>query len=104
MARKPARMLSRRRAYSASIVTTVSMLPRIAARAAYCVIEFGFEVDWLCSFATASTSGFGARTYPMRHPVMAKVFENDPAIIVCSFEPGTLAIENGFASPYVKCE
>src|SRR5579864_4929019 len=99
IARKPATMRSRRRAYSASIVATPSIGPRMAANPAYWAIEVGLEVDWLCNFVTAVTSGAGARTYPRRHPVIANVFEKDPTTITVFFEPDTLAIENGFASP-----
>ena len=31
----------------------------------------------------------------MRQPVMAKVFETEPMMITCSFEPAALAIEYG---------
>ena len=59
IARKPSTMRLRRRAYSASITGTESMEPRMASRAAYCAMEVGFEVDWLCNLMEACTSGFG---------------------------------------------
>ena len=39
--------------------------------AAFCEMEVGFEVVWLCSFIMASISGLGASAKPMRQPVMA---------------------------------
>src|ERR1700676_3385119 len=104
MARNPARMRSRLRAYSASIAPTESIGPRAASSAAYCVIEVVFDVDWLCSLVTAAINGCGASKYPMRQPVIANVFENDPTIIRRSRPPGKLATVKGFALPYVKCE
>ena len=32
---------------------TVSIVPRIASNAAYCAIDVGLEVDWLCSLVSA---------------------------------------------------
>ena len=60
MALKPARIRARRRAYSASMTGRESMGPVSAARAAYCEIELGLEVHWLCTFSMASMIGFGA--------------------------------------------
>ena len=63
---------SRRRRYSASIAATESCGPRSASTAAFCAIEVGFEVVWLCSLVmAASITGAGASAKPMRHPVMA---------------------------------
>ena len=42
-----------------------------AATAAFCTIDVGFEVDWLCSFCTAPTTAAGPRVYPSRQPVIA---------------------------------
>ncbi len=40
----------------------------------------------------------------MRQPVMANVFESEPATMMFGFVPGTLASEHGFSFPYTKCE
>src|SRR5262245_41869177 len=97
-------MRFRRFAYSASITGTVSMLPVIAANAAYWAIDVGFDVDWLCSLISAWISGAGPRVYPMRQPVIANVFDTDPMMMTFSFESFALAIENGLFGSYVKCE
>src|SRR5215472_19019045 len=91
----PSTMRRRRLAYSPSICGTLSIGPVIAASAAYCAIEVGFDVDWLCSFTVAVIISAGASVYPTRHPVIAKVFETEPMIMTLSFEPATLATENG---------
>jgi hypothetical protein len=38
--------------------------------AAFCEIDVGLEVVWLCSFSMASISGLGASAKPTRQPVM----------------------------------
>ena len=53
------------------MVSTESCGPRSASTAAFCAIEVGFEVEWLCSLVMAVTIGVGARPKPMRQPVMA---------------------------------
>ena len=60
IALSPARMRARRRAYSASITGTESIGPVSAASAAYCAMDVGFDVDWLCILIMASISGLGA--------------------------------------------
>src|ERR1700736_6535751 len=95
MARKPSTMRLRRRAYSASIVGTDSMEPCMASRAAYCAMEVALEVDWLCNLTEACTGGWGARVYPMRQPVMAKVLAIEPMMTTWSLEPAALAMEYG---------
>ena len=57
--------------------------------AAFCTIEVGFEVDWLCSFCIAVTIGAGAERKPRRHPVIAYVFESEPTISKRSFTRAT---------------
>src|ERR1019366_8734971 len=99
MARRPDTMRSRRREYSASIAATVSIGPVSASSAPYCAKEVGFEVDWLCNLIIAEISGSGASAYPIRQPVMANVFENEPATIMFGLVPGRLARENGFSFP-----
>ena len=64
--------------YSRRICSTHSCGPFNAATAAFCTIDVGFEVDWLCSLAIALTTGAGASAYPRRHPVMAYVFDSEP--------------------------
>ena len=46
--------------YSRRICSTHSCGPFSAATAAFCTIEVGFDVDWLCSFAIALTTAAGA--------------------------------------------
>src|SRR5690242_4431352 len=99
MALNPARMRARRRAYSASMTGTVSMGPVSAASAAYCEIEQGLEVAWLCTLSIASITGLGARPYPRRQPVIEKVFESEPTMIRWGFDPLMLATEYGRAAP-----
>jgi hypothetical protein len=62
MARIPSSTRARRRAYSASIVFTGSIGPVSAASAAFCAIEVGLEVEWLCRRVTACAMGSGAST------------------------------------------
>jgi len=70
----------------------------MASTAAFCAMDVGFEVLWLCSFVIAPMIGVGASAKPMRQPVMEYVFDNDPATTTVSFDPGTDAIENGGSS------
>src|SRR5580704_1703912 len=104
MPRNPATMRFRRREYSASMTETVSIGPVSASRAAYCAIEVGFDVDWLCTLIIAEMSGSGARAKPTRHPVMANVFESEPITRIFGLVPATLASDHGFALSYKKCE
>src|SRR4029077_2572951 len=97
-------MRFRRRSYSASITGIESIEPRIASSAAYCAMEVGFEVDWLCSLVNACTRSAGASVYPMRQPVIAKVLETEPMMMTLFLESGALAIENGLWGSYVKKE
>src|SRR5580704_5029606 len=94
---------SRRLRYSASMSGTESCDPFSASTAAFCAIDVGFEVEWLCSFIIAPIIGSGASPYPMRHPVIAYVFDAVPATSTIGFEPAIDATEYGFAS-YKKCE
>ena len=57
---------------------THSCGPSSAARAAFCVIEQTFDVEWLCSALHALTSAAGASAHPHRHPVIAYAFEDEP--------------------------
>src|SRR5438445_10125918 len=95
MARRRWITKSRRRRYSANIVCTESCGPRIASTAAFCAIDVGFDVEWLCSFVIAPMIGGGARPNPTRHPVIAYVFDIVPATSTVSFAPATEAMENG---------
>src|SRR5580700_7080795 len=98
MARSRATTKSRRLRYSASITPTESCGPRNASTAAFCAIDVGLEVEWLCSLFMAVTIGGGTRAYPMRQPVMAYVFETVPATSTVSFAPGIDAMEYGSLS------
>src|SRR5437016_6534329 len=98
MARSRRTTKSRRLRYSASITLTDSCGPRNASTAAFCAIDVGFDVEWLCSFVIALTIEGGTRPKPMRQPVMAYVFESEPATSTVSFAPGSEAIENGSLS------
>src|SRR5579862_4735365 len=89
---------SRRLRYSASIFGTDSCDPFSASIAAFCAIDVGFEVEWLCSFIIAPIIGSGASPYPMRQPVIAYVFETVPATNTVGFEFAIEATEYGFAS------
>src|SRR5689334_914092 len=71
---------ARRRVYSASITATESCGPVNASTAAHCAIEFVFEVECPWTFSIALVQSAGASAYPTRQPVIAYVFENDPAI------------------------
>ena len=42
--------------------------------------------------------GAGASANPMRHPVIAYVFESEPATTTLSFAPSTAAMEKGLSS------
>jgi hypothetical protein len=42
--------------------------------------------------------GAGAKANPMRHPVIAYVFESEPATTTLSLAPSAAAIENGLSS------
>src|SRR2546429_1721018 len=53
IARRPSTIRLRRFAYSASIAGTLSIVPVMAASAAYCAMDVGFDVDWLCSLISA---------------------------------------------------
>src|SRR5277367_5076409 len=97
-------MRFRRFSYSASMGGTASIGPVMAASAAYCAMEVGFDVDWLCSLLLAATSASGASVYPMRQPVMAKVLLTEPTMITLAFESFALAIEYGLCGAYTKCE
>src|SRR5437879_1649121 len=79
MDRNPLTTWSRNSMYSRRICSTHSCGPFRAATAAFCTIEVGFDVDWLCSFAIALTTAAGASAYPSRHPVIAYVFESEPS-------------------------
>ena len=72
--------------------------PVKASIAAFCEIDVGLEVVWLCSFIIASISGLGASAKPIRHPVIEYVFESDPATATRSLAPGMEATENGSPS------
>src|SRR5690349_8682481 len=74
---------ARRRVYSASISATDCCGPLSASTAAHCAIEFVFEVEWPWTFSIALVQSVGASAYPTRHPVIAYVFENDPAMHKC---------------------
>src|SRR6202521_6342450 len=76
--RKPPTMWSRSVIYSARMSATHSCELLRAATAAFCTIDVGFEVDWLCSFCTAPTTVAGPSVDPRRQPLMAEVFESDP--------------------------
>ena len=80
------------------MMPTDSCGPRNASTAAFCEIEHGFDVEWLCSFVIACTIAGGTRPNPMRHPVIAYVFESEPATSTVSFAPGSDAMENGSLS------
>src|ERR1700735_615301 len=77
--RNPFTTWSRSSIYSRRICSTHSCGPFRAATAAFCTIEVGFDVDWLCSLAIALTTADGAIAYPSLHPVMAYVFESEPS-------------------------
>src|SRR5215213_8598000 len=74
---------SRRAVYSASIAATDSCGPLSASTPAHCAIEFALEVEWPCTLHIALVHSVGASEYPIRHPVIAYVFENDPAMHKC---------------------
>ncbi len=40
---------------------TVSIVPRIASNAAYCAIDVGLDVDWLCSLVSAWINASGPK-------------------------------------------
>src|ERR1700733_8653453 len=98
MERRRCTTKSRRLRYSASMIGMESWGPRNASMAAFCAIDVGFEVVWLCSLSIASINGLGAKAKPTRQPVIAYVFESDPAITTFSLAPGMAAIENGSLS------
>src|SRR6476660_10570558 len=89
---------SRRRRYSASITGIEFCGPRMASTAAFCAMEVGFEVLWLCSLFMALMIGVGANAKPIRQPVMAYVLDKEPATTTVSFAPASAAIENGLSS------
>ena len=66
---------------------TDSCGPRNASTAAFCAIDVGFEVLWLCSLLIAAITAAGPSPKPMRHPVIEYVFESDPATSTVSFAP-----------------
>src|SRR3979411_1177891 len=76
--RRPPTMWSRSVMYSARMSATHCCELFSAATAAFCTIDVGFEVDWLCNFCTALTTGAGPSVYPSRRPVTAQVIESDP--------------------------
>src|SRR5271155_5403184 len=78
IARRPPTMWSRSLIYSERISATHCCELFSAATAAFCTIDVGFEVDWLCSFCTAPTTGAGPSVNPSRQPVIAYVFDSDP--------------------------
>ena len=45
------------------------------------VIEFAFDVEWLCSAVAACTNDFGPTAHPSRHPVIAYALDAEPARI-----------------------
>ena len=61
-------------------------------------MEVGFDVLWLCSFITALAMAVGANAKPMRQPVMAYVFDNDPATNTVDLPLSAEAMENGSLS------
>ena len=69
-------------------MSTDSCGPRSASTAAFCAIEVTFDVLWLCSFMMAATTGSGPSTQPTRQPVIAYVFDAEPATSTVSFAPG----------------
>ena len=80
------------------MMPTDSCGPRRASTAAFCAIEVGFDVLWLCSLLIDAMTAAGPRPKPMRQPVMAYVFESEPATSTVSFAPLMAAIENGSPS------
>ena len=68
---QPVTTLSRSLMYSVRISCRQSCGPVSAAIAAFCTIDVGFEVLWLCSFCMAAITGAGPSAYPSRQPVMA---------------------------------
>ena len=64
-------MRSRRDRYSPSISPTHACGPVSAARAARCVIEHTFEVEWLWMALHAAMTAVGATVQPQRQPVIA---------------------------------
>src|SRR5512146_56073 len=84
IARKPCTTWLRNSMYSRRLSSTHSCGTLRAATAAFCTIEVGFEVDWLCSLAMALVTAAGDIAYPRRHPVIAYVFDNDPTITIRS--------------------
>ena len=77
---------------------TDSCGPRSASTAAFCEIEHGFDVEWLCNFVIACTTAGGTRPNPIRYPVMEYVLESEPATSTVSLAPGSDAMENGSLS------
>ena len=71
IARRPATMWSRSWMYSRRISCTHCLRTLQRATAAFCAIDVGFEVDWLCNFAIALTAAREQAHNPCRHPVMA---------------------------------
>ena len=60
MERSPLTTWSRSLMYSSRISSTHCCGPFNAATAAFCTMEVGFEVDWLCSFCMAAITAAGA--------------------------------------------
>src|SRR5258708_39023084 len=74
--RRPPTMWSRKVIYSARMSATHCCELFNAATAAFCTLDVGFDVDWLCSFCTAPTTAAGGRGFSRLHPVMAVVLRN----------------------------
>ena len=58
-----------------STITTVGEQSESAAAAAAWVMEQGLEVTWLWTFIHCRIRSAWASVYPMRQPVMAKLFD-----------------------------
>src|SRR5262245_53539130 len=76
----------RRRSYSSTIPWKSRESPRSAAREAHCAGVFGLLVVWLWRTAAAFATAVGPARYPIRQPVIAKVFETEEAITTRSTE------------------
>ena len=83
--------------YSARISATHCCDPLSAATAAFCTIEVGFDVDWLCSFCMALITAAGAKRVahaPSGHGIgLRKRSDHDDslALFIATIPPKTRA-------------
>ena len=96
-------ILSRRSPNAFTISCMGSVGPSSAARVAYCVIVFTFEVAWLWKEDIALAISGAAARYPSLQPVIAYDFDTPFTVMVSSFILGeTVAIEKCFCPPYIS--